>query len=299
MEFSLVTVEKPDNLNFILGQTHFIKSVEDIHEALVSTVPGIKFGLAFCEAGLRVLGFDLDPAKIEAISRGESYIRHIGPERVAAAVRGGRYGATTDFDRLGECDAILICVPTPLGSHREPDNSFIHATGREIARRLRRGQLVVLESTTYPGTTEDELRPILESSGLACGADFLLAFSPEREDPGRKDFTTKTIPKIVGGRDLAEVPGGGSGPAGPARPAPKPEPVKPEPEAAAGGEAAPSGETGQPAGGGRRGGDHRGARAARRYDLNRYPGRFAKRFCVVTDDGYRNHVVKGQGVHRQ
>jgi UDP-N-acetyl-D-glucosamine dehydrogenase len=95
----------------------------------------------------------------------------------------------------------MICVPTPLGHHREPDNSYIHATGREIARRLRRGQLVVLESTTYPGTTDEELRPILETSGLRCGEDFMLAFSPEREDPGRKDFTTKTTPKVVGGVD--------------------------------------------------------------------------------------------------
>jgi len=162
---------------------------------------GLPLGLVFCEAGLRVVGLDVDPAKVAAISRGESFIEHIGPERVAAAVRSGRYAATTDFDRLSECDAIMICVPTPLGPHREPDNSYIHATGREIARRLRRGQLVVLESTTYPGTTDEELRPILEASGLRCGPDFLLAFSPEREDPGRKDFSTKTIPKVVGGVD--------------------------------------------------------------------------------------------------
>ncbi len=162
---------------------------------------GLPLGLVFCEAGFPVVGFDVDAGKVQAITRGESFIRHIGPERVAAAVRSGRYTATGDFDRLPECDAILICVPTPLGVHREPDNSHIHATGREIARRLRRGQLVVLESTTYPGTTDDELRPILETSGLRCGEDFLLAFSPEREDPGRKDFSTRTIPKIVGGVD--------------------------------------------------------------------------------------------------
>jgi UDP-N-acetyl-D-glucosamine dehydrogenase len=166
---------------------------------------GLPLGLVFCEAGLPVLGFDVDARKIEAITLGQSYIKHIGPERVAKAVSGGRYGATTDFDRLAECDAIMICVPTPLGPHREPDNSFIHATGREIARRLRRGQLVVLESTTYPGTTDDELRPILETSGLRCGQDFLLAFSPEREDPGRRDFTTRNIPKVVGGVDDAST----------------------------------------------------------------------------------------------
>jgi UDP-N-acetyl-D-glucosamine dehydrogenase len=162
---------------------------------------GLPLALVFREAGFRVIGFDLDPAKVEALSRGESYIKHIGPERVATAVASGKYLATTDFDRLGECDAIMICVPTPLGRHREPDNSYIHATAEQIARRLRRGQLIVLESTTYPGTTDTEVKPILERSGLRCGEDFLLAFSPEREDPGRKDFDTRTIPKVVGGVD--------------------------------------------------------------------------------------------------
>src|SRR4051812_23323601 len=135
---------------------------------------GLPLALVFCEAGFRVIGFDVDAAKIEALGRGESYIRHIGPDRVAKAAAGGRFSATTDFDRLRECDAILICVPTPLGPHREPDNSYIHATAREAARRLRPGQLVVLESTTYPGTTDDEVRPILEESGLRCPEDFLL-----------------------------------------------------------------------------------------------------------------------------
>jgi len=160
---------------------------------------GLPLALVFQEAGFRVVGLDVDPTKIAAISRGESYIKHIGPERVAAAVKSGRYTASTDFERLKECDAVLICVPTPLGPHREPDNSYIHSTAKEIAKRLRKGQLVVLESTTYPGTTDDEVRPILETSGLRCPEDFLLAFSPEREDPGRKSHTTKTIPKVVGG----------------------------------------------------------------------------------------------------
>jgi UDP-N-acetyl-D-glucosamine dehydrogenase len=160
---------------------------------------GLPLALVFREAGFTVTGFDLDPKKVEAIGRGESYIKHIGPERVAAAVASGRFAATTDFDGLSRCDAVLICVPTPLGRHREPDNSYIHSTAREIAPRLRRGQLVVLESTTYPGTTDEEVRPILESTGLRCPDDFLLAFSPEREDPGRRDFTTRSIPKIVGG----------------------------------------------------------------------------------------------------
>jgi UDP-N-acetyl-D-glucosamine dehydrogenase len=162
---------------------------------------GLPLALVFCEAGFRVAGIDVDAAKVAALGRGDSYIRHIGPERVAAAVASGRYVPTTDFDRLAECDAILICVPTPLGPHREPDNSFIHATARQIVPRLRRGQLVVLESTTYPGTTDGEVLPILEQSGLRCPADFLLAFSPEREDPGRRNYDTKTIPKVVGGVD--------------------------------------------------------------------------------------------------
>jgi UDP-N-acetyl-D-glucosamine dehydrogenase len=162
---------------------------------------GLPLALLFTEAGFAVTGFDVDPRKVEALRRGESFIKHIGADRVGAAVAGGRYTATVDFDGLAECDAVFICVPTPLGSHREPDNSYIHATGREIARRLRPGQLVVLESTTYPGTTDEELRPILEAGGLACGRDFLLAFSPEREDPGRKDFDTHSTPKVVGGVD--------------------------------------------------------------------------------------------------
>jgi UDP-N-acetyl-D-glucosamine dehydrogenase len=160
---------------------------------------GLPLGLVFAEAGFQVTGFDLDPAKITSINAGESYIKHIGRERVAQAVKSGRYTATTEFDQLRECDAVIICVPTPLGLHREPDNGYIHATAREIAKRLRKGQLVVLESTTYPGTTDEEVRPILETSGLKCPEDFLLAFSPEREDPGNPSFSTKSIPKVVGG----------------------------------------------------------------------------------------------------
>jgi UDP-N-acetyl-D-glucosamine dehydrogenase len=166
---------------------------------------GLPLALAFAESGFAVTGFDVDVRKVDAISRGESYIRHIGPERVAGAIAAARYQATADFSKLRACDAIIICVPTPLGPHREPDNSYIHATAREIAKRLRYGQLVVLESTTYPGTTEGEVRAILEESGLHCSQEFLLAFSPEREDPGRKDFTTRSIPKVVGGVDPAST----------------------------------------------------------------------------------------------
>jgi UDP-N-acetyl-D-glucosamine dehydrogenase len=166
---------------------------------------GLPLALAFSEGGFRVTGFDVDPHKIEALARGDSYIRHIGPQRVSTAVAAGRYRPTTDLARLRACDAVVICVPTPLGPHREPDNSYIHATAREIAKRLRYGQLVVLESTTYPGTTEGEVKAILEESGLRCPEEFLLAFSPEREDPGRADFTTKNIPKVVGGVDRAST----------------------------------------------------------------------------------------------
>ncbi len=123
---------------------------------------GLPLALVFRDAGFRVIGFDVDPSKVAALSRGESYIKHIGPERVARAVASGKYIATTDFDRIPESDAVIICVPTPLGAHREPDNSYIHETARQISKRLRRGQLVILESTTYPGTTDEEVLPILE-----------------------------------------------------------------------------------------------------------------------------------------
>jgi UDP-N-acetyl-D-glucosamine dehydrogenase len=162
---------------------------------------GLPLALLFEESGFPVTGFDVDPAKPEALHRGASYIRHIGKDRVAKAFAGGRIVATTDFDRLAACDAVLICVPTPLGRHREPDLSFIRATGDEVARRLRPGQLVVLESTTYPGTTREELLPRFEARGLECGRGFFLAFSPEREDPGNRSFHTQNIPKVVGGVD--------------------------------------------------------------------------------------------------
>jgi len=166
---------------------------------------GLPLALVFAEAGFRALGFDVDGEKIGALQRGESYIKHLGPERVAAAVKGGRFSPTLDFDCLRSCDAIIICVPTPLGVHREPDNSYIHATAREIAKRLRPGQLVILESTTYPGTTDGEVLPILQQSGLTSPKDFLLAFSPEREDPGNAKFSTRTIPKVVGGINPAST----------------------------------------------------------------------------------------------
>jgi UDP-N-acetyl-D-glucosamine dehydrogenase len=181
-------------------------------EALIGVIGlgyvGLPLGLALAESGSRVLGFDIDPGKAEALARGASYFKHIADERIAEAAAAGRLAATADFGLLSKPDALLICVPTPLTRHLEPDLSFVISTGKQIARYLRRGQLVVLESTTYPGTTDEVLRPILEESGLKSGRDFFLAFSPEREDPGNADFSTARIPKVVGGdgpeaRDLA------------------------------------------------------------------------------------------------
>ena len=164
---------------------------------------GLPLALLFEESGFPVVGFDVDPEKPRALHAGASYIRHIGPERVATAFRRGRIRATSDFADLAACDAVLVCVPTPLGRHREPDLSYIRSTADVVARHLRPGQLVVLESTTYPGTTREELLPRLSAGGLACGRDFFLAFSPEREDPGNERYTTKNIPKVVGGVDDA------------------------------------------------------------------------------------------------
>jgi UDP-N-acetyl-D-glucosamine dehydrogenase len=166
---------------------------------------GLPLVLLFEEAGFPVLGFDVDPSKTEALNRGDSYIRHIGAKRVAQAFEKPDVSATTDFDRLGDCDAVIICVPTPLGSHRDPDLSFVRSTAEAVARRLRRGQLVVLESTTYPGTTREELLARFAARNLNCGSDYFLAFSPEREDPGNATFTTKSVPKVVGAIDAPSL----------------------------------------------------------------------------------------------
>ncbi|MEO8034503.1 MAG: nucleotide sugar dehydrogenase [Acidobacteriota bacterium] len=166
---------------------------------------GLPLLLVFSEAGFPVIGFDVDSAKADALSRGDSYIRHIGPQRIRGAFVDGKATATADFSKLGGCDAIIICVPTPLGDHREPDLKYIRLTAETIARHLRKGQLVVLESTTYPGTTREELLTRLSATGLVCGQDFFLAFSPEREDPGNERYNTKNIPKIVGGIDAASL----------------------------------------------------------------------------------------------
>jgi UDP-N-acetyl-D-glucosamine dehydrogenase len=164
---------------------------------------GLPLALAFAAGGFPVTGFDIDARKIDQINAGQSYLRQIAASRIAEMRAAGKLAATADFERLADMDAIIICVPTPLTAQREPDMRFIEGTAQEIARRLRRGQLVVLESTTYPGTTSEVVRPILERAGPRSGSDFLLAYSPEREDPGNADFETRTIPKVVGGDGMA------------------------------------------------------------------------------------------------
>ena len=166
---------------------------------------GLPLSLTFLRQGIRVIGFDLDPGKIASIAEGKSYIKHIPSEELTAFVGQQAFVATSDFSRLGEPDCLLICVPTPLTRNREPDLQYIEATGRAIAKTLRPGQLVVLESTTYPGTTVEVLQPILEGNGLAAGVDFALAFSPEREDPANPSFSTARIPKVVGGIDATST----------------------------------------------------------------------------------------------
>src|SRR6516162_1471849 len=166
---------------------------------------GLPLAETFAWGGYPVLGFDVDADKVAKLNRGESYIGHICPERVTELVNSGRFEATSDPRRFAEADAVIICVPTPLGEAREPDLSYIVNTATTLRPHLRPGQLVVLESTTYPGTTEDLLRPLLEEGGLRAGRDFFLAYSPEREDPGNRDFATRNIPKVVGGMDATSL----------------------------------------------------------------------------------------------
>jgi UDP-N-acetyl-D-glucosamine dehydrogenase len=154
---------------------------------------------AIAGSGFRVVGFDVDAEKVERLNAGRSYIRHIPDAMIAGLVRERGFRALTEFAALAQVDAVLICVPTPLTRHREPDLSYIVGTCEAIAPHLRRGQLIVLESTTYPGTTSEVMRPILERTGLRSGEDFFLAYSPEREDPGNAQYSTTRIPKVVGG----------------------------------------------------------------------------------------------------
>ncbi len=161
---------------------------------------GLPLSLQFARSGVTVLGLDIDTNKVDALNQGRSYIKHITPQSVAEAVKNGAFSASTDFGRIRELNAVIICVPTPLNKNREPDISYIIDTGKAMARHLQKGTLVVLESTTYPGTTDEDLREVLEvGSGLEAGRDFHLAFSPEREDPGNPDSKVATIPKVVGG----------------------------------------------------------------------------------------------------
>ncbi|MGD0429178.1 MAG: nucleotide sugar dehydrogenase [Candidatus Acidiferrales bacterium] len=171
---------------------------------------GLPLALRFADVGQRVTGFDTDQEKITKLNAGQSYIQHISADKIKQHVQGKRFDATTDFTRLREMDAVLICVPTPLDERREPDLSYVEKTAQSIAPNLQRNQLIVLESTTYPGTTEELVLPILEKGGLKCplargagsenvATDFYLAFSPEREDPGNKQFGLAQIPKVVGG----------------------------------------------------------------------------------------------------
>lgn len=162
---------------------------------------GLPLAKAFIEGGFRILGFDVDQRKIDELEAGRSYIGHLKSEWISECIRNKALQVTSDMGRLDEPDAILICVPTPLTDSRDPDLSYVESTAHQIAARLRTGQLVVLESTTYPGTTRDVMLPILAAGGLECGKDFFLAYSPEREDPGNPDFSAGRIPKVVGGYD--------------------------------------------------------------------------------------------------
>ena len=161
---------------------------------------GLPLSLQFARSGVTVLGFDIDTSKVDSLNQGRSFIKHITSEAVGEAVKTGTFSATTDFSRVREVKAVVICVPTPLNKNREPDISYIINTGKAMARYLQQGTLVVLESTTYPGTTDEDLREVLEiGSGMEAGKDFHLAFSPEREDPGNPDSKVAIIPKVVGG----------------------------------------------------------------------------------------------------
>jgi len=161
---------------------------------------GLPLALQFARSGVSVIGLDIDASKVEALNAGRSYIHHISSSAIAEQIQAGRFGASTDFAKIREVAAVIICVPTPLNKNREPDISYIVETGRAMAPHLSKGTLVVLESTTYPGTTDEDLREVLEKgSGLEAGVDFHLAFSPEREDPGNPDSKVASIPKVVGG----------------------------------------------------------------------------------------------------
>jgi len=166
---------------------------------------GLPLAREFCLGGAKVLGFDVNTAMVNKVNRGKSPIKHIPNQQLTDMISTGRFRATDKMNQLSKPDTLLICVPTPLTENREPDMFYVEETCKTIAKYLRKGQLVVLESTTYPGTTRDLMLPILETSGLKAGKDFFMAYSPEREDPGNKDFRTSTIPKVVGGLDKTSL----------------------------------------------------------------------------------------------
>ena len=163
---------------------------------------GLPLMLRYAETGFKVLGFDIDAEKVDKLNNGETYIEHITADKIAAA-RSAGFEATTDFSRIGEVEAVILCVPTPLNKYREPDMSFVIDTTDAVKPYLRAGQVLSLESTTYPGTTEEELLPRVEKGGLKVGENVFLVYSPEREDPGNPDFETRTIPKVIGGHTPA------------------------------------------------------------------------------------------------
>ncbi len=159
---------------------------------------GLPLAIHFGKSGFSVVGFDLDSVKIEKLLKGESYIKHVSIDPVTEMIEAGSFDVTSDFDRLKDVDCILICVPTPLTDKMEPDLTYLVETTETIARHFRAGQLIVLESTTYPGTTEEMVLPRLEKEGMTVGSDFFLAYSPEREDPGNENFSASNTPKVVG-----------------------------------------------------------------------------------------------------
>src|SRR5262245_26232287 len=173
------------------------------HQATVGIIGlgyvGLPLVLRFGEEHFNVLGFDIDPYKVSKLNAGESYIRHIRPEKLQVLLKEKRFEATADFKRLSEADCVIICVPTPLTQKKDPDLQYIESTADALVKTLRRGQLISLESTTYPGTTEEILLERFKKTGLEVGKDYFLVFSPEREDPGNPKFSTRTIPKVVGG----------------------------------------------------------------------------------------------------
>jgi len=199
-----------NNTNYLLSK---IKDKSAIVGIIGLGYVGLPLGLEFAAKGFKVLGFDVDKRKIPLLEKGKTYIKHIKSERIKEAIGSGKLSATSDFSRLPEADAIIICVPTPLDEHREPDMSYVVNTAEMVSKYLRKGQLVSLESTTYPGTTDEILLPLFENAPIIqnnsgsktklkpfkVGQDFYLAFSPEREDPNNPDYSTSTIPKVVGG----------------------------------------------------------------------------------------------------